>query len=74
MINLEIYLNDMDGDPLANVICNVLPRENDRIRLTGRDTENAGLYRVLGYSEHLFEPRRTERLQHVCVVVIREKE
>ena len=74
MISLEIYINDMDREPLANVICNAVPREGDRIRLLGRDAPYAGLYRVLGYTEHLLEPSRVETLQHVCIVVMREKD
>jgi hypothetical protein len=73
-INLEIYLNDMDGDPIANVICNVLPRENDRIRLLVGEAKESGLYRVLGYTEHLLNPRRTDTLQQVCIVVMRERD
>lgn len=73
-INLEIYLHDMSGDPLANVVCNAVPREGDRLRLIAGDDAPSGLYRVLGYTEHLLDPRLTEVLQHVCVIVMREKE
>jgi len=70
-INLEIYVSDMEREPIAKVICNAVPRENDRIRLTG-ETKESRLYRVLGYAEHLLDPRRTETLQHVRIVVMRE--
>lgn len=73
-INLEIYVNDMDRDPIANVICNVVPREGDRIRLLAGETKESGLYRVLGYAEHLLDPRLTETLQHVCIVVMRDRD
>ena len=74
MINLEIYLNDMDGEPLANVICNSVPRAGDRIRLLAGEATESGLYKVFGYTEHLLDPRKVETLQHVCIVVIRERD
>jgi hypothetical protein len=73
-INLEIYVNDMDRDPIANVICNVAPRVDERIKLLAGEAPEGGLYRVL-YVEHILDARRRpETLQHVCVVVMRERD
>lgn len=72
-INLEIYLNDFDREPLANVICNVAPRVDERFRLLAGETPEAGTYRVLAV-EHQLDPRRIETLQHVCLIVMRQPE
>ncbi len=72
-VNLEMYLNDFDRDPFASVICNIVPRVGERVRLLAGESPEAGLYRVLG-TEHLLDPRRAETLQHVCVIVCRDRE
>lgn len=72
-INLEIYPHDFDREPIANVICNAVPRVGERFRLLAGETPEAGLYRVLAV-EHQLDPRRVETVQHVCLIVLREQE
>lgn len=71
-VNLELYPFDMDRDPLVNIICNVVPRVGEYIRIVGRDNPLSGTYRVL-MVEHLLDQNRTETLQHVCLIVLPEK-
>lgn len=68
-ISLEIYLHDMERDPIACVVCNAVPRMGELITLLLGEDKGSGTYRVQAI-EHLFDPRRTsESLQHVCIVV-----
>lgn len=71
-VNLELYPFDMDRDPFANIVCNVVPRVGEHIRISERDNPANGSYRVL-LIEHILSPGRTDTLQHVCVVVLPER-
>lgn len=69
-VSLELYEQDLDRDPFANVICHVVPRVGEYILLLAGEAPEHGRYRVQ-YVEHLLDPRRSETLQHVCAVVAR---
>jgi hypothetical protein len=72
MVRLEIYLNDMDRDPLASIVCNMPPRTGERITLLSKNAANqAGTYRVLGV-EHILDDAEIESVQHICLIVMRE--
>ena len=70
-ISLELYLNDLDRDPFANVVCNAVPRVDEYVELFAGDTAAGGLYRVLAV-RHLLDPNKIETLQHVCLIVMRQ--
>lgn len=71
-VNLELYLFDMDRDPLANIICNAVPRVDEYIRIKGPDNPASGTYRVL-LVEHQLDQNRIETVQHVCLIVMPQK-
>jgi hypothetical protein len=73
VVRLEIYVNDMDRDPMASVVCNVVPRVDERITLLDGEgiDSRSGRYRVLGV-DHILDERFIESVQHVCLIVMRE--
>ena len=70
-VNLELYKFDMGRDPFANIVCNVVPRVGEHVRICERDNPENGSYRVL-LVEHILAPSTTESVQHVCLVVLPE--
>lgn len=68
-VNLELYPFDFDREPLVNIICNVVPRVDEWIKICGRDNPANGTYRVLKV-EHVLDPSRNESVQHVCLIVL----
>ncbi len=68
-VNLELYPFDMDRDPLANIICNVVPRVGEYIMISERDNPANGSYRVLSVG-HVLSPGKTDTVQHVCLIVL----
>lgn len=72
-VNLELYPFDMDRDPLANIICNVVPRIGEYIMISERDNPANGSYRVLSV-EHVLSPGKIDTVQHVCLIVLPMKQ
>ncbi len=71
-VSLELYPFDMERDPLTTIICNVVPRVGEYIRISERDNPLNGSYRVL-MVEHMLAPGKIESVQQVCLIVLPEQ-
>lgn len=68
-VNLEIAVHDAPDEPIANVICNAVPRVGEGIVLLAGESDPAsGEYKVT-WVLHMLDPRRIETVQHVCIRV-----
>lgn len=72
-VSLELYLDKWGDEPIANVVCNVVPRVGEQVMLLAGETPESGTY-LVNVVQHLLDPRRIETTQHVCVIVSRMAE
>lgn len=66
-VHLEVHLDRGSDESFVHVLCEVVPRVGERIRLFTGGTAESGLYLVREI-EHILDPRRHEDTQHVCVL------